>query len=256
MDEFTNLVNSLKENEDNDSIVDNLFVVIDSVNDSNQYQKFDMLIGIMDKDLLKDVAFNIIVGTHDIIIVEKTLSALEYVIPRRLNRCLQVINDMEILEFLMTHQVVRFNLAYRNWEALRMSVLNNDHVRVRLFLASRKHMINVHSRGINTMNKSVVEIAVMYEHDDIIRSMIEVGIECEDEQYSKRINDYVRKIKTDMDIRKICLLEEIASSYTHKPRGSADVALVGEFFKNVPGDLDRLSSISVLLLNMQKIFRC
>lgn len=213
MDSLITEIFSLKNNESFENVMKFVRIAFDSTSksltDKQRLIIFDILLKTVSHP--DDYAFDIIIIATDVRFIEILLAALNYKIHRSLNACLQKIDDLEVLRYLVTHPYANFKVGYKQSEALRQAVLNYQVEKVRIFLCGRYY--NVHARGLTTNSKSAVELAVMFDMKKIIKMFLEKGIKCTNDEYNNFVNKYVSNIECEQSIKKIELISFLNDSY-------------------------------------------
>lgn len=144
-------------------------------------------------------------------IVDVALSVIGNNVPRSLNACLHEIKDLSILRHLLTHRYSKFLVGYRQYECVRLAVLDGDIARVNLFL---QHVhVDVHSSGTNTMDKTCVEIACMFNYDMILELFMCYNINCLNDNYSDKVTSHVIRVQCDYQRKRENAMHELLQAY-------------------------------------------
>jgi hypothetical protein len=199
---------------------------MDKYIDKSEYETIQLMIGIDQEDYVEElfhavfannvVAVNYMItrlpsndvynlvtdllsNTDDVLIAEVLLEAINFRVFRRLNTCLSRIENLEVLEYLLTHDYAQFNIAYRKSECLRYATLKNDYERVKLFVAGRKYKnYSLTCRGMDTANKCAVELAYFNKNDKILKLFINSGVNYIDVMYSLPLLEHLRNLKAEI----------------------------------------------------------
>lgn len=119
---------------------------------------------------------DLLTETKDVLVAEVLLKSVNYQPFRRLNACLSKVKSLEVLNYLVNHDVMRFNLGYKKSQCLRFAALCNDMERMTCFLTSgHRRNYDLTVRGMNTLNKNCVELAFMNGNDDMLKLFIRSG---------------------------------------------------------------------------------
>lgn len=134
-------------------------------------------------------AYSVIVNATTKEVIDLMLRALNNTIPRGLNVVLRDVACLEMLEYLLRHARARFNVGYHQYECVRVATLNGDVNRVNVFLNCST--VNIHASGRNTMDKTCVELAVVFNYSEIVDLFIARGLKVTHAGYSDRVNRHV-----------------------------------------------------------------
>lgn len=212
---------------DNGSYDLNLEMILSVVDPKNEIEsrltKFDLILHSIDN--MDDYASEILNVTDDVLIVEKLFEAIEYVVPRSLNRCLTTIKNMEILSYVTEHPFARFNIAYCSFEPLRMAVLNMDLHRLRVFISSYGNRVNINDRGLTTMGKSALGLAVAFGYDNIILMFHESGLQFDKQILTPDELSYIQRVVRDRAVVRCQLFSDIVINFIDT--GEVDSKLMG-----------------------------
>lgn len=248
MDDFIECLNSAIKAGDNEKIGKYIEPLLYSSSDDTQrLPKFDILMSMVKNPIL--FAFDILTQTDDILIVERLLQALDYKVNRSLNACLLVIMNMDVLSFIVNHPYAKFNVGYKTFEPVRLAVLNMDIERLAIFMSSKK--VDIHASGQTTMNKSAVEIAVMFHYDQILLMFIEHGLKCTHKNYSMVVNNYVTALETKTKKDKMKIVCDVVDDML------SDVGIqqssLNELFRHSNNTLLQFADSLYLVSSLQKI---
>jgi hypothetical protein len=190
----------------------------------------------------------ILTHTDDVLIVEKLFETLDYIIPSGLNTCLNSVSNMEILRYIVFHPYAMFDISYMTFEPLRMAVMGAQLERLSLFVSAYGTSLNVHVRGLSTMDKSSVEIAVMFGYDDVILIFHDAGLTCSSEYYSDDTNEYIRTVIMKRSLEKVHVLDAITDLYLKTD--TFDDELFKTMFAYTYDPLTRLSNTASLIIDI------
>lgn len=211
MDNFCIKLNEYKKNENYNGIIDLIKPLLTIPCDcENRLVKIESALICINNP--SEYACDILMNTNDTCVVDILLKIIEYKIPRGLNSLLSTIPNLSILAHLLIHPNIRFNVAYNNYEPLRIAVLNMDIDRISLFITTRPGTIDIHASGMTTMNKSSVELAVTFDYKNIILMFINDGMECNHEKYSDDVNDYVNALKRQYALENLKTMSDLVDS--------------------------------------------
>jgi hypothetical protein len=254
MDAFTTRVNNLSNytgDEDNPTLIDLLMTIAqtDVATDKDVTAKFWIVVNALKNP--RDYAYDVIVSTSNVAIVETMLSAIRYSVDRPLNKCLSIVKDMGILGYLLSHPMASFHVGYKSFRALRIAVLNNDLCRVSTFLTSSKWELGIHAAAMDTMQKSSVEIAVQFNHNAILNMFIDHGFECRNDRYSDNVNKYVCGLISQRIIQKGVLIDKLASSIIHHQEVNHEH--LTELYRYETNRLKYLADAALLIDNLTNV---
>jgi transcriptional antiterminator Rof (Rho-off) len=154
---------------------------------------------------------NVITNTTSKEIVDIALSVLNNNVPRSLNTCLREVKDLSILKHLLTHRRAKFLVGYRQYECVRLAVLDGDVQRVNTFLQNSN--VDIHSSGVNTMDKTCVELACMFKYDIMIEMFMGHGLNCLCSTYSDNIKKHVIELQCEFQKKREIAVNELLQAY-------------------------------------------
>lgn len=151
-----------------------------------------MLLSVVD---VRTNAYQVIVNAKNEEVIEEVLSKLSYEVPRRLNACLRDIQDKGLLKYLLHHPRAKFMIRYHQSECIRIATLNGDVARLKIFM-SASH-VNVHSSGQNTMDKTSVQLAIIFGYKDVMFLFFSHGHDCTHGYYTEEMNRSVVQLQLE-----------------------------------------------------------
>jgi hypothetical protein len=156
---------------------------------------------------------NAITNAVSIELVDVVLSVINYTVPRYLNICLQRVKNLTILSYLLSHPRARFLVGYRQWECVRLAVLDGDFLRVNTFIINSN--VDIHSAGLTTMDKTCVEIACMFDYNNIINLFIGHGLNCLNTTYSDKVQRHIITLQCDYQKKREAAVGELLNAFVN-----------------------------------------
>lgn len=148
-------------------------------------------------------ACELLSSTEDITVAELILVSIQYKIFRRLNACLSKIKSLDVLQYLVGHDIAVFNIGYKKSECVRMATLTNDIERVKCFLDTRSvRSFDLCTRGLNTMDKSCVELAYYNKNDEMLKLFISSGLDYSFSEFSYELREHLVRLNNIVCIGK------------------------------------------------------
>lgn len=157
-----------------------------------------MLSRICKDDLHLEIT-NLLSMTDDVLIAEVLLESVDFIVFRRMNSCLSRIKSLEVLEYLLNHEVAHFNVRYRSSECLRYATLVNDFERVMCFIVKKNYKnYSLTVRGMDTKNKCCVELAFDNGNDEMMKLFINSGVPYYDESFSEKLKKHLKILEAEI----------------------------------------------------------
>lgn len=200
--------------------------------------------------------FPVLTNTKSTAVVDIMLNSINNTITRSLNKVLTYITDLNILIYILNHPKARFNPGYRQFECVRIATLNGNLDRVRVFIDNA--VVNIHSSGKSTLDKTCVELAVIFNYHNIIELFIDNGLKVISAQYTDQINRELIKITINYQKRISNALYKLNDMY-FKNNGKVPYEYINasrvmmEIFPNEKSELKLMGKISSLLTIMDNM---
>lgn len=250
MERLLNKILHISKNEYYDDVIDLIKIIVSnqySLNDNDRVFVFETLLRSVKH--VDNYSSDILTMVSDLTLLESLFSIMNYKIHRSLNGCLKNINSLTVLEYLVKHPFVNFKVGYKQSEALRFAVLNDDIDRLVILLSDKR--ASVHDRGDTTNKKSSIELAVMFDNKKMIRVFLDHGIECRHSAYSNTVNEYVTKVECEQSLYKIDLISLLNDKYI--VNNVLDYNIMDKLLEDNMDPLQTLSVTSVLYYNFSNI---
>ena len=137
--------------------------------------------------------------TKDILVAEILLESVDFLTFRRLNAALSKIESLEVLDYILNHDIALFNMAYRKSECIRYAALINDYDRVKCFLSSRTvHPFDLCVSSLTTIDKSCVELAFYNKNDEMLKLFIASGRTYTSVYFSYELSEHLSLLRNNM----------------------------------------------------------
>lgn len=250
VDEFMSTILKQKNNENYDQIIEIVNLLNDHDNELSDTRRADFFSTLLTCiEHVDNYAYDMLLILTDITLIEILFMKLDYKIHRSLNSVLSRIKDFSILRYLVTHPYAKFRVGYKQSEPLRFAVLNNELQRLNILLSGKR--VDIHAKGMTTNNKSVVELAVMFNNKKAIKMFLERGYMCTNDEYSNFVNDYINSVECEWSIEKIQLISFLNDSYMQN--GMLEFNYMLRLMENNSEPLKELSTVATLRFNFDKI---